>query len=75
MCNEHPRTKLQRCGRARVRYDYLNDTKSFQRNIGYGIEGEKLGIHAYGQVGRNVARIAKDSTWKFMHSILIAPTM
>ena len=31
----------QRCGRARVRYDYLNDTKSFQRNIGYGIEGEK----------------------------------
>ena len=41
MCNEHSRTKLQRCGRARVRYDYLNDTKSFQRNIGYGIEGEK----------------------------------
>ena len=41
VCVMNPRTKLQRCGRARVRYDYLNDTKSFQRNIGYGIEGEK----------------------------------
>lgn len=38
-----PRTKLQRCGRARIRYDYLNDTKSFQRNIGYGIERKKTG--------------------------------
>ena len=34
--------------------------------------GKKLGIHAYGNVGRNVARIAKGSVWRFMRSTLSA---
>ena len=31
---------------------------------GTELKGKRLGIHAYGNVGRNVARIAKVSEWK-----------
>ena len=38
---------------------------------GTELMGKKLGIHAYGNVGRNVARIAKGSVWRFMRSTFL----
>ena len=40
----------------------------FNGKAGSELKGKKLGILAFGNVGRNVARIAKDSTWRFMLS-------
>ena len=37
----------------------------FNGTSGTELKGKTLGIHAYGQVGRNVARIAKVSVWRF----------
>lgn len=39
---------------------------------GTELKGKKLGIHAYGHVGRNVARIAKGFGMETMHSMLFA---
>ena len=38
---------------------------------GTELKGKKIGIHAYGNVGRNVARIAKGLAWRFMRTMHI----
>ena len=46
---------------------------SFNPGTGSELKGKKLGIHAYGNVGKLAAKIAKDSEWKYMRSILLFP--
>ena len=41
---------------------------------GSELKGKRLGIHAFGQVGRNVARIAKGLEWRCALSTLLPQT-